>query len=186
MHPARHARAFTLLELMIVVGMAALVLTISVPFVQRTLHQDATYTAVKVFLEGLQNARSIAILGNQSTDFVVHPADGTVSVEVTPARGFTDAPPGLVEVAAEPGVEGARPKAKLPPPFTGRLSEDVRLVLLEVNFEDKLEAETAARVRFFPNGTSDEFTVVFRVGADQWRKISLDVITGTPTMEVMQ
>lgn len=184
MHPARHARAFTLLELMIVVGMAALVLTLSVPFVQRTLHQDATQTAVKTFMDGLQNARSIAILGNQATEFIVRPAEGAVSVVVTPPRSFTAAPPDVTAVSAEAdGV--ARPKAKLPPPFAGRLGDTVRLELLDVNFEEKRDAEEA-RVRFFPNGTSDEFTVVFRVGTGQWRKISLDMITGTPVLEVLR
>lgn len=184
MHPARHTRAFTLLELMIVVGMAALVLTLSVPFVQRTLHQDATQAAVQTFMDGLQNARSIAILGNQDTDFVLQPAEGAVSVVVAPADGSQAAPSRLVEAAAGPDGE-PRPKAKLPPPFTGRLGDTVRLELLDVNFEEKRDAEEA-RVRFFPNGTSDEFTVVFRVGASQWRKISLDLITGTPVLEVLR
>lgn len=184
MHPARHARAFTLLELMIVVGIAALVLTISVPFVQRTLHQDATYTAVKVFTEGLQNARSIAILGNQATDFVIDPVERTVSVAVAPPRISTNAP--AAGLAAGTGPDGEpRAKAQTPPPFTGRIGEEVNLVMLEVNLQDQMEEEHA-RVRFFPNGTSDEFTVVFRVGANQWRRLTLDAITGVPNLEVMQ
>lgn len=183
MHPARHARGFTLLELMIVVGMAAIVLTISVPFVQRTLHQDATVAAVRTFMDALQNARSIAILGNQAAEVVIRPPERTVHVEVAPARRFAAAP--ADPWAADAPPPGARPAAQTPPPFSGRLGDDVQIALLDVNFQE-LKDEEAARVRFFPNGTSDEFTVVFRVGPDQWRKISLDVITGSAALEVLR
>lgn len=183
MHPARHTRGFTLLELMIVIGMAAIVLTISVPFVQRTLHQDATVMAVRTFMDALQNARSIAILGNQATEVVIRPPERSVHVEVTPARNFAVAPADPWAPDAPPGA--ARPAVRTPPPFAGRLSDDVQIELLDVNFQE-LKDEEAARVRFFPNGTSDEFTVVFRVGPDQWRKISLDVITGSPALEVLR
>jgi prepilin-type N-terminal cleavage/methylation domain-containing protein len=184
MRAPRRQAGFTLLELMIVIGMAALVLTISVPFVQRTLRQDAAYTAVKLFQDALQNARAIAILSGRPTGLVVLPAEGTLRVELEPAAAAPPAgepflPP--AEADAEP-----KPARQTPPPFTGQLAEDVVFELLDVNFEERKDAEDGARVRFFPNGTSDEFTVVFRVGPLQWRKLSLDVVTGTAALEVMR
>ncbi len=42
---------------------------------------------------------------------------------------------------------------------------------------------TEARVRFFPNGTSDEMTLIMHSG-DQYRKITLEVTTGLASVEV--
>jgi prepilin-type N-terminal cleavage/methylation domain-containing protein len=190
MRAPRRQAGFTLLELMIVVGMAALVLTISVPFVQRTLRQDAAYTAVKAFQDALQNARTLAILSGRPAGLVVLPHQRALRVELEPDPRAAAAAAAAEAGAALPAVDGAaapaRPAYQPPPPFAAQLADDVVFELLDVNFEERKDAEAGARVRFFPNGTSDEFTVVFRVGPQQWRKLSLDVVTGTPTLEVLR
>jgi hypothetical protein len=53
-----------------------------------------------------------------------------------------------------------------------------------VNFKDQME-NPETRVRFFANGTSDEFTVVI-FSEEGERKISLDVITGLSDVEVLR
>ena len=84
---------------------------------------------------------------------------------------------------------GAEPSAKLPRhsarPFNGHLDEDVTIEMLDVNFVE-LRDEPEAHVRFHPNGTADEFTIVMRIGAAAVRKISVDVVTGLPTLEVLR
>jgi hypothetical protein len=35
-------------------------------------------------------------------------------------------------------------------------------------------------LKFYPNGTCDEFTLVLHGENDEWRKITLEVVTGLP------
>ena len=74
---------FTLLEIMIVIGMAALVLAISIPFVERTIRQDAVQRAVKVVEEGCLNARATAILNNSMAELVIGLEDKAFSVRAS-------------------------------------------------------------------------------------------------------
>lgn len=182
--PGRRSQGFTLLELMIVIGMAALVMAISIPFVQRTLRRDAVFQAVRLVEDACRNARSTAIFHNATAELVIRPLDKSVSVQpgqsafprfAAPDRDpYDDSPP--------PPRGYARHAAK---PVSGHLGDDVHIELLDVNFTEYRDAEEA-RVRFHPNGTSDEFTIVLRIGASAWRKISLEMVTGLPVLEVMR
>lgn len=169
---------------MIVVGMAALVMAVSVPFVQRTIRRDAVYQAVHVVLDACRNARTLAILRNAPMELIIRPKDREFSVR--PGAAAVSLPP---RVQASGGDWDSAPTA--PPagaraaPYSGTLGEDVSIELLDVNFTEFKDAEET-KVRFHPNGTSDEFTIVLRIGASAWRKISLEIVTGIPTLEVMR
>jgi hypothetical protein len=55
--------------------------------------------------------------------------------------------------------------------------------ILGVNFI-QLEKAEEARVHFFPNGTSDEFTILIHSTSDgSYRKISLDTVTALTVVE---
>jgi hypothetical protein len=73
----------------------------------------------------------------------------------------------------EPGMESGKSQSKL---FSAILDDDVAVELIYVNFIDKM-GEPEARVRFFPNGTSDEFTVILSSIQGSY-KVSLDLVTG--------
>ncbi|MCX8157402.1 MAG: prepilin-type N-terminal cleavage/methylation domain-containing protein [Verrucomicrobiae bacterium] len=60
--------------------------------------------------------------------------------------------------------------------------QNVGIDALEVNFVDVREFDHAP-VRFYPNGTSDEFTVVFSSARHEQRFIELDCITALPRLE---
>lgn len=62
------------------------------------------------------------------------------------------------------------------------IPERYQIELVGVNFVE-LQDWDYAPVRFFPNGTSDEFTIVIRSDRMEWRKISLEVVTGMPDLE---
>jgi len=68
------------------------------------------------------------------------------------------------------------------PKFTAQIVPGVSVELLDVNFIDHLKSDVA-RVRFFPNGTCDEFTIVLRSAQNEWRRVSLDVLSGTVELE---
>ena len=53
--------------------------------------------------------------------------------------------------------------------------------MLDVNFIEYKDAEEA-HVRFFPNGTSDELTVILHSGTE-YRKITLEPTTGLANVE---
>lgn len=62
------------------------------------------------------------------------------------------------------------------------IPETIGIDALEVNFVDVREYDSAP-VRFYPNGTSDEFTIVFSNARHEQRFIELDCITALPRLE---
>ncbi len=58
--------------------------------------------------------------------------------------------------------------------------------IMGVNFI-QVEKADEARVHFFPNGTSDEFTIEFRSTADgATRLLSLDTVTALAVVKVVR
>ena len=64
---------------------------------------------------------------------------------------------------------------------TAQFGEGVVIEMLDVNLREYRDAESA-RVRFFPNGTSDEMTLILRSDRNEWKKISLEITTGLATV----
>ena len=56
--------------------------------------------------------------------------------------------------------------------------------MIDVNFISQMEAPEA-RVRFYPNGTADEFTVVYAFKGRQ-RSVTIDIVTGQATEYIKQ
>lgn len=144
-------RAFTLIEIMIVVAIMGLVLAMGMPSIVRTLRKEGMRKAVDDIMTACEAARSDAILKQKPAEMVFHPVDGTISA------------PGMKEAT---------------------LPNNVEIQILGVNFVQYEKADEA-RVKFFPNGTSDEFTIVLHDDQFQTRQISLDVMTALPDVEVI-
>jgi len=169
---------FTLIEIMIVVGIAALVMATSVPFIQSTLRKDPLRQGVSDVMEACSHARARAIFSGAPAELLIMPQQG--SLQVTAARGgggeqmksATDRPD------EEAPVVPARSAG-----FSARLSSELIIEELAVNFLPLKDADEA-RVRFYPNGTSDEFTIVIQ-HRGQVRKISLDIVTGLAELQVL-
>src|SRR3954451_11983721 len=138
--------AFTLIEIMIVVGIMGLILAMGMPSFVKTLRREGMQKAVHDLDEACKSARADAIMGQHTADLVIHPMDGTIS-----APGFK----------------------------TAELPKNIQIQILGVNFVQFERAEEA-KVHFFPNGTSDEFTIVIQDDQFQTRQISLDVMTALP------
>lgn len=72
------------------------------------------------------------------------------------------------------------------PGFKGAtLPENVQIQILGINFVQYEKADEAT-IHFFPNGTSDEFTIVLQDDQLETRKISLDVMTALPDVEAVR
>ena len=167
----RGRSGFTLIEIMIVMVIIGIVMATGVPSIVRGLDRDQLARAVKDTIEGCKTARDRAILQGVPWEFVM-------TIELTAERQM------LVREAPRDNFrmdrEGARTSA--PPPestysgFPRKLGNDVLVQLIEVNFAVPEEG-SEVRVRFFPNGTADEFTVVYELNGKQ-RFIKTDIITG--------
>ena len=170
------ARAFTLVEILVVVAIIGVVMAISIPSLYRQLHADSLSGAVDAVLEACRTARGRAILEGVPMELVIRPLDRTMQVGA--AMGNVGASPAG---GAEAGTQTSAPAAAPSEAMSGRISDRIAIEILDVNFIEYKE-EDAARVRFYPNGTSDEFTIVLRKDGD-WRKISLEVVTAMADVE---
>src|SRR5688572_23428527 len=77
-------RAFTLVEILIVVGIVGIVAGVGIPAMVNSLHKEGMRKAVNDLIEGCGAARRVAIFSGQPGDLVIRPADGTINVR---ARG---------------------------------------------------------------------------------------------------
>ncbi len=67
---------------------------------------------------------------------------------------------------------------EVPGLYRTRIGENIVIEGIGLNGEDWTEDEVV-RVRFYPNGTSDQFILILHTPEDnEWRKISLEVVTG--------
>jgi prepilin-type N-terminal cleavage/methylation domain-containing protein len=171
--PARPRRArggFTLIEIMIVIAIMAIVMTTGIPSLYRAMRKDDLARAINDTIEGCKTARDRAILQGVPYEFVVR-EDGEINVRKLPAQI-----PSRVAFSSPSGEPPAAPAAAPYAGFPRKLGEDVMVQMLDVNFINHMEMPEA-RVRFFPNGTSDEFTIVYAWNGKQ-RTVMVDIVTG--------
>jgi prepilin-type N-terminal cleavage/methylation domain-containing protein len=77
---SHQARAFTLIEIMMVVAIIGLTLTMGFPSFQRAFRREGMGKVVRDLVQACQEARRAAIMDNQPTDLVFRPLDHTFSV----------------------------------------------------------------------------------------------------------
>jgi len=155
--------AFTMIEIMIVIGIMGLIMAMGVPIVYKVTHKDPFAAAISDVVEVCSNARAQAILKNKMTEVVFFP--GTGFVQLQGASGSSPFP----KRASAAGL-----------PLSGtaaQISSRVIIEMLDVNLTE-YRNEESARVRFYPNGTSDEMTLILRSEKGDQRGITLEVTTG--------
>jgi prepilin-type N-terminal cleavage/methylation domain-containing protein len=184
---AARTRGFTLVEIMIALSIAAIVFAIGIPAVFRLMHKDPMRQGLSDILKAFDEARGEAILKDTPTAVQFNLLDGGVwEIVVSEASRMEQDRwdgGGAVSAGADPGTPAAGKTL-----FQARLSDQLRVQVLGVNFKDAIaDQEPPAPVHFFPNGTCDEFALVLCwPERQQWRKITLDVITGFPDVEVIR
>jgi prepilin-type N-terminal cleavage/methylation domain-containing protein len=162
MNPSRRRRepdvsgAFTLIEIMIVVALIGIAAATGIPPFVRALKKEPLRQAVSDVVDGLGAARAQAILRCAPYDWVLRSEDGLISVQAAPRR--TNETAAARMLAASPSPEPPEPAGSEPAFFSARLHRDVAVTQVDVNLRDRMGAPEA-RVRFYPNGTCDDFTV---------------------------
>jgi len=168
--------AFTLIEIMIVVGIIAVVMAMGMPGFVQMIRKEPLRKAVSDIVEACTTARAQAILKGVPAEVAIHAADGRITVAHVKTnrveRAETLRP--TADDLSESGV----------PMFSARLHDGIAITLLYVNLKNQMEAEET-RVHFYSNGTSDEFTIILEAGSAV-RKISLECVTGLPTVEAIR
>jgi prepilin-type N-terminal cleavage/methylation domain-containing protein len=171
------SRAFTLLELVVVVAVMGIILMMGIPAIKVALHHDPMTQAVVDFETACQGsmghpgARSLAIMTGREMELRIYPLEKRIEVGEVNSRA-SSAPP--ADAPPKPATGGT--------PFSAQISERVSFKMLDVNFID-VRNEDVATVRFYPNGTSDEFNVILVSDAGEARRITLDIVTGLPQVE---
>ena len=181
--PATGGGGFTLIEIMMVVGILGMVLVMGMPAFIQSIRKDPLRQAVSDIEEACNKARAAAILGGSPVELVIRAESGQLNV--VPARDEkTGQTAASAEALGELREQSADIAASQSPVFSARLNENVAVTLLYVNLKDQMEAEET-RVHFYPNGTSDEFTMIVQAG-NGMRKVSLECVTALATVEVIR
>jgi len=144
-------RAFTLIEIMIVVAIIGMMAAMGLPSMLRMIQKDGMRKAMSDVTDLLGNARATAILKGETATVSFHPADNRL--ESSTGKSVT-------------------------------LADGIAMEGIGINLMDFSETEVS-RVRFFPNGTSDELTLVLHSGND-WQKITLEFSTALAKAEPLK
>ena len=171
--------AFTLIELMVVIGLIMIVMTIGIP---RLVYNNETPLggSLSAVMDACAAARTKAILSGQTTKVIIDSETYSVTV-----GGVSTKPKTELE-SLNPDTnnldslnDDPKQTAQTGSSFSGKIHADVGVDFLAVNFKDMSEAERA-EINFFPNGTSDEFAIGMRhiTGDGVQRFVHLDSVTG--------
>ncbi len=180
--------AFTLIEIMVVVAIMGIVMTMAIPTIYQQFHPESMRKAVSDVMEACSHARARAILDGVQTDLVIHPIDRQFEIatgsSTTPEQNrlFSPdvagndwrTPPRVTSKGGGTGTGGGG--------FSVKLSDKIIIEGLGINGEDYTEDEVG-RVRFYPNGTSDEFSIILLSDKGERRNITLEVVTAIADWE---
>jgi len=165
--------AFTLIEIMVVVGIIGLIAAMGIPSIITAVQKDGMRKAVSDVQDVCGAARREAIFNNKPMAVIFYPAERRFQVAVAPV----DAP--IAAPTKDANAFDVAPATKAPPSngaSSATLPDGIDFAMLDVNFQDFSQSEWV-RVRFFPNGTADEMTIVLH-SRDAWKKITLEFATG--------
>ena len=176
--------AFTLIEIMVAVGIIAIIMSIAIPSVYQQMHKDSMRQAVADLSEACSQARARAILNGVPTELRIRPAARSINAvegsgSATPSFGkSTYSFEGEEFVEHRSGGGGAI--------FSATLSDHIFIEFIGVNLVPDLQQLDEVSCSFYPNGTSDELVILIRSDRGEIRKITTEVVTGVADVEVIK
>jgi Tfp pilus assembly protein FimT len=169
---------------MVAIGIIAIILSIAIPSVYQQMHKDSMRQAVSDVTEACTSARARAILNGVATEIRIRPGDRTINVIESAAPAATPAGGSIYSFENDELVE--KPAAGGSSVFSAKLSDSIFIEFIGVNLIDNLQQLPEVSSTFYPNGTADELVVLLRSDRGEIRKITTEVVTGMPDVEVIK
>ena len=181
-NPGRTAvSAFTLIELMVVMGLMMITLAIGVPRMVQG-NRSPLGESLNAVMEACAAARRQAILTGSTSRVTIRAGEGEILTAgsgggKSSAQKDGDINSDMADFLDETPKPAPKPGGGAG--FNGRIHDDVAIHGVFVNFEDLMD-EDQVEVKFYSNGTSDEFTIGMRheYGDAVLRFVQLDSVTG--------
>ena len=181
-NPGRTAvSAFTLIELMVVMGLMMIILAIGVPRMVQG-NRSPLGESLNAVMEACAAARRQAILTGSTSRVTIRAGEGEILTAgsgggKSSAQKDGDINSDMADFLDETPRPAPKPGGGAG--FNGRIHDDVAIHGVFVNFEDLMD-EDQVEVKFYSNGTSDEFTIGMRheFGDAVLRFVQLDSVTG--------
>ena len=147
-----------------------IVMTMSVPIVYKVWRKAPMREAVKDIVEVCSHARARAIMQGTVTEVVFHPKENRLEWPAPPARRAR---------RLKPAGRRAQRAARRPGPACRRnCPTEVIIETLDINMSGiEFNDAEEARIRFYPNGISDEMQMILFDGRDRMG-IELEITTG--------
>ena len=173
--------AFTLIELMVVMGLMMIVIAIGVPKMVQG-NRSPLGESLNAVMEACAAARRQAILTGSTSRVTIRAGEGEILTAgsgggKSSAQKDGDINSDMADFLDETPKPAPKPGGGAG--FNGRIHDDVAIHGVFVNFEDLMD-EDQVEVKFYSNGTSDEFTIGMRheFGDAVLRFVQLDSVTG--------
>ncbi len=156
---------FTLIEIMIVVGIIGLMAAMGAPSISKALQKEGMRKAVSDIEDVCFSAREQAIVGNKTTAVVFYPRERKFEVDGNAGAGNS-------------GQGGATVNSHSGKTTSATLPAGVELGMLDIFRKDYVQSDWA-RIFFNSDGTCDEAVIVL-IAKGQAEKITLEYATGLP------
>jgi len=184
-NPGRTAvSAFTLIELMVVMGLMMIILAIGVPKMVQG-NRSPLGESLNAVMEACAAARRQAILTGSTSRVTIRGAEEGTGFIISAGAGGgrsgaqkdRDINSDMADFLDETPRPASKPSAGAG--FSGRIHDEVAVHFISVNFDESMDKDQV-EVKFYFNGTSDEFTIGMRheYGDAVLRFVQLDSVTG--------
>ena len=184
-NPGRTAvSAFTLIELMVVMGLMMIILAIGVPKMVQG-NRSPLGESLNAVMEACAAARRQAILTGSTSRVTIRGAEEGTGFIISAGSGGgrsgaqkdRDINSDMADFLDETPRPASKPSAGAG--FSGRIHDEVAVHFISVNFDESMDKDQV-EVKFYFNGTSDEFTIGMRheYGDAVLRFVQLDSVTG--------